>query len=86
VGEVLAQLQKQQQQHLLLQQLLASCPHLTVLPPELLLARYERLQSVVPLGVEASAQLVAANPFLMVTYNDDAAARADAQAVRMTYA
>jgi hypothetical protein len=86
VGEVLAQLQQQQQQHLLLQQLLVSCPHLTVLPPELLLARYERLQSVVPLGAEASAQLVAANPFLMVTYNDDAAARADAQAVRMTYA
>lgn len=70
VAEVMHQLQQQQQQHLLLEQLLAACPHLTVLPPELLLARYQRLESVVEGSADAAQRLVVANPFLMVSYAD----------------
>jgi hypothetical protein len=86
-GEVLAALQQQhQRQHLLMQQLLVACPHLTVLPPELLLARYERLTSVVSGCAEAASDLVVANPFLLVTYDDVATTHADAQAIRQVYA
>jgi hypothetical protein len=85
-GEVLEALQQHQQQHLLMQQLLVACPHLTVLPPELLLARYERLTSVVSGCAEAASELVVANPFLLVTYDDVAATHADAQAIRQVYA
>lgn len=85
-GQVLAALQQHQQQHLLMQQLLVACPHLTVLPPELLLARYERLTSVVSGCAEAASELVVANPFLLVTYDDVAATHADAQAIRQVYA
>lgn len=79
VAEVMHQLQQQQQQHLLLQQLLAACPHLTVLPPELLLARYQRLESVVEGSADAAKRLVVANPFLMVSYADQPTAGFGAQ-------
>jgi hypothetical protein len=92
VAEVLQQLQEQQQQHLLLQQLLAACPHLTVLPPELLLARYHRLESVVEGSAESAQRLVAANRFLLMSYADQPAATAavpagaGAQGLRPSYA
>lgn len=88
VAEVMHQLQ---QQHLLLQQLLAACPHLTVLPPELLLARYHRLESVVEGSAESAQRLVAANPFLLVSHADRLQAAAPAgpsgaQGLRPSYA
>jgi hypothetical protein len=77
VTEVLQELQQQQQQHLLLEQLLAACPHLTALPPELLLARYHRLESVVEGHAESAQRLVVANPFLLMSHADQAAGRAE---------
>lgn len=77
VTEVMQELQQQQQQHLLLQQLLAACPHLTVLPPELLLARYHRLESVVDGHAESARRLVVANPFLLMSHADQPVGKAD---------
>lgn len=75
VSELMQRLQQQQQQHLLLEQLLAACPHLVVLPPELLLARWNRLLSVVAGCGEAASKLVMHSPYLLVDYNDVEAAR-----------
>lgn len=75
VVELMQRLQQQQQQHLLLEQLLAACPHLVVLPPELLLARWNRLLSVVAGCGDAASKLVMHSPYLLVDYNDVEAAR-----------
>lgn len=85
MGDVWAQLASAQQQHVLLQQLLASCPHLVALPPELLLSRWHHLVALLH-GDVGAARLAATNSYLLCDYDDCAEVAAEAAVVRAAYA
>lgn len=51
----------------MLQQLLYVCPKLTVLPPDLLAARWQLLQSILLGQADSAAAVVMTNPYLMVS-------------------
>jgi hypothetical protein len=83
--DVLAQLQAQHEQHRLLQQILAACPHLSVLPPDVLLARWQRLEWVLQGGGDAAGRLLRTNTWMLLNVDDVEAWRHEAHALRHTY-